>query len=129
MSSLRMHHYSLTLIQVMSPPAHAATCSPVAAGAKGGGGLRVGRGLLSSGPGSFYSNVSRRTTFPSTLPVRFLFRAQPCKGQTLAPVVGSQGPVASDALGPSEQHLSTSSGEGVEAPQRDSPQPHVSFPM
>lgn len=50
MSSLRMHHYSLTLIQVMSPPAHAATCSPVAAGAKGGGGLRVGRGLLSSGP-------------------------------------------------------------------------------
>lgn len=64
MSSPRMHHYSLSLIQVMSPPAHAATRSPVAAGAKGGGGLRVGRGLLATGPGRRYSSAPRRTTFP-----------------------------------------------------------------
>lgn len=50
MSSPRMHHYSLSLIQVMSPPAHAATRSPVAAGAKGGGGLRVGRGCCLLAP-------------------------------------------------------------------------------
>ena len=82
MSSPRMHHYSLTLIQVMSPPAHAATRSPVAAGAKGGGCCHLA--LVVSTP-------MCQGGLPSPPLSLFGFFSE------LSPVVGSQGPVASDA--------------------------------
>ncbi|XP_007455936.1 PREDICTED: serine/threonine-protein kinase ULK4-like [Lipotes vexillifer] len=87
-------------------PAHAAALPPVAAGAEGGFSGERGAGLPSSDPCRFRSTVPRRTTFSSTLPVRFLSRAQPCRGLTLPGGGGTRVQPPLKAACPPGQHLS-----------------------